>query len=237
MLTKHAITGNVCVASDHLGTPGDLRLPVEITDLTLQPWRILAQNMTMNKAVGIMQLVHTGRQSARCAGRLPFSRPLAPSSVRVSTNPNSIIGKLAEKAVFQEPKAMTTDDIDHVIQLFVKGARLAYESGIHGVQIHASHGYLLSSFLSPKTNRRNDKYGGSRKKRLRIILEIIDRIRETYERPFVLGIKLNSTDYVEGGLNEEEALQHVEMLARHGGLDFIEVSYFLSIHKLVHTFN
>lgn len=119
---------------------------------------------------------------------------------------------------------MTLKDIDHVIELFVKGARLAYEAGLHGIQIHASHGYLLSSFLSPKTNKRSDEYGGSAKKRLKVILDIIDKTREEHKRPFVLGIKLNSTDYVEGGLNEDEALQHVEMLARHGGLDFIEVS-------------
>lgn len=185
--------------------------------------------MTSNSSIGILQLVHTGRQSVRCAGRLPFNPPLAPSSIRISTNPNNYIGKIAERIVFQEPRTMNEQDIQHVIELFLKGAKLAYAAGFHGIELHASHGYLLSSFLSPKTNKRKDEYGGSTKARLQIIIEIIDCIRKEYKRPFVLGIKLNSTDYVEGGLTEEEALQHVEMLARHGGLDFIEVSQLSSL--------
>lgn len=192
--------------------------------MILQPWQQLAQAMTSNSSIGILQLVHTGRQSIRCAGRLPFTCPLAPSAIRVSTNPSNLVGKLAEAMVFQTPKAMTQEDIQHVAQQFVKGALLASKAGFHGTELHASHGYLLSSFLSPKTNKRQDAYGGSTEGRLKIVINIIDSVREQCPRPFVVGIKLNSADYMEGGLTEEEALRHVELLTLHGGLDFIEVS-------------
>lgn len=174
--------------------------------------------------IGILQLVHTGRQSVRCAGRFPLIPPIAPSSIRVSTNPNNYISKIVERLTFQTPKTMTINDIEHVIDLFRKGAKLAYEAGFNGIQLHASHGYLLSSFLSPRTNLREDNYGGSPENRLRIIIEIIDRIRGKYKQPFIVGIKLNSTDFIDGGLDEKEALKHIELLTRHGGVDFIEVS-------------
>jgi 2,4-dienoyl-CoA reductase-like NADH-dependent reductase (Old Yellow Enzyme family) len=179
--------------------------------------------MTAHDTLGILQLVHTGRQSVRCAGRLPFTPPMAPSAIRVNTHPSNVIGRIVESIAFQTPKEMTIQDIQEVIRKFVHGAKLAKKSGLHGVEIHASHGYLISSFLSPRTNRRKDTYGGSTEARLKILLEIIGRIRIEVERPLLLGVKLNSADYVDGGLSEEEALRHVELLTRQGGLDFIEV--------------
>lgn len=122
---------------------------------------------------------------------------------------------------------MTRGDIQHVVDLFVKGGILAHKAGFHGIELHASHGYLLSSFLSPKTNKRTDEYGGTTEARLRIIIEIIDAIRDVCRRPFIIGIKLNSADYMEGGLTEEEALRHVELLTQHGGVDFIEVRQYI----------
>ena len=91
-------------------------------------------------------------------------------------------------------------------------------------RLHAAHGYLLSSFLSPKTNLRDDEYGGDAERRFRIIREIIEGIREKVSPKFVVGIKLNSSDYIHGGQTEDDALQNVKWLAETNMVDFVEVS-------------
>jgi len=87
-----------------------------------------------------------------------------------------------------------------------------------------SHGFLLSAFLSPKTNRRQDEYGMSNLNRLRILFEIIDAIRSTVPASFCLAIKLNCSDLSEGGVTMEEALSNIKMIVSHGGIDLIEIS-------------
>ena len=132
--------GNVNISRSHLGTPGDLRVPSELDETSLRSWRKLAKAMTSNDTIGILQLVHTGRQSVRCAGRLPWTPPLAPSAIRISTNPKSRIANFVERAVFQTPKEMDQRDIDHVTHLFVRGAEMARRAGFHGVELHARYG-------------------------------------------------------------------------------------------------
>jgi hypothetical protein len=119
------------------GTPGDLRLPADFSPAALAPWTALAKSMSLHASVGILQLVHTGRQSVRCAGRWPWEPPLGPSAVRVSTNPPSWVGQLVEKVAFQVPRAMTTRDIEDVTARFVRGARLARVADFQGAQLHA----------------------------------------------------------------------------------------------------
>ena len=93
--------------------------------------------MTSNNTVGILQLVHTGRQSIRGAGRLPWTPPLSPSAIRLSTNPSSVAARVVEAVAFQTPKEMHQQDIDSVVRLFVHAASLARVSGFHGVELHA----------------------------------------------------------------------------------------------------
>ena len=92
-----------------------------------------------------------------------------------------------------------------------------------GVYIHAAHGYLLSQFLSPLFNRRDDGYGGSVEARCRIVLEVIDEVRRAVGPWFPVGIKINSTDRLEGGLTEDDALEVVRLLDR-TSVDLIDIS-------------
>ncbi|WFC94729.1 hypothetical protein MBRA1_001363 [Malassezia brasiliensis] len=173
------------------------------------------------RPLAIVQIVHCGRQSTRGAGRPPWVPAVAPSAVPMRTDGKQT---LSDKLLFGTPKALTTDEVHDVIARFVRGAVFCAETGFDGIELHAAHGYLLSSFLSPLTNQRTDAYGGSAENRFRIVREIVEQTRERVPKSFAIGVKLNSSDYVQGGLTEEDALQNVRWLAESGQVDFVEVS-------------
>jgi len=152
------------------------------------------------------QLAHAGRQTKM---NLIEGTPIAPSAV-------------FEPTVKLMPREATAADIARIIDSFVEGARRAHEAGFDGVQLHAAHGYLLSAFLSPYTNRRTDEWGGSTEKRVRIVVEIIRTIRDRHHL-FPIIVKLNSDDFLEGGLRPEESIEIARLLEA-AGLDGIEVS-------------
>ncbi|GAA5873899.1 hypothetical protein JCM8547_008635 [Rhodosporidiobolus lusitaniae] len=236
------ITGNVQVDPRHLGSPVDSVVPstssssdlsYSLRDSTWASWARAAgasspsSSSTSPRPILIMQLNHPGRQSLRLFHGRSFSTPsLAPSSVPLSPSSNPYIGRILGKALWGIPKEMSREDIEEVVEGFVRGAKMVKESGWDGVQLHASHGYLLAQFMSPKVNLRNDEYGGSARKRLTLLSRIIDAIRAELPQKsgFCLGVKLNSSDYVKGGLTEQDALDNIKWIAEHGGVDFIEIS-------------
>jgi 2,4-dienoyl-CoA reductase-like NADH-dependent reductase (Old Yellow Enzyme family) len=110
------------------------------------------------------------------------------------------------------PKAMTGADIAETVARFANAARLAAEAGFSGVQIHAAHGYLLSQFLSPMTNRREDRWGGSLDNRARLLIDTIRAVRINVPADFGVSVKLDSGDAGRGGPGAEEGLQLVRML-------------------------
>jgi 2,4-dienoyl-CoA reductase-like NADH-dependent reductase (Old Yellow Enzyme family) len=118
---------------------------------------------------------------------------------------------------------MDLDYIRMLISDYKAAARRALEAGFDGIQIHAAHGYLLSQSLSPVFNRRTDRYGGTPVKRARLLLEVLAGLREVVGPAYPLLVKLNSADYIEGGLELEDALQIGEWLEQ-AGIDAIEVS-------------
>ncbi|GAA5928505.1 uncharacterized protein JCM15063_003896 [Sporobolomyces koalae] len=227
------ISGNVQVAPNHLGLPFDVAIPLPSkrpNPTARERYASWAASMNTKdpsqQPLRIMQLNHPGRQSMRVfTGRSPFTPALAPSAVPMTAGKGRI-GEFMGNAVWGIPRAMTNQDIEEVVQQFLRGAKLAQESGWDGVQLHASHGYLLAQFLSPHTNLRTDEYGGTPRKRIALLLEIASRIRAEYplSSGFVLGVKLNASDYIRGGLTEEDALDNVRWLTEHGGFDFIEIS-------------
>ena len=108
---------------------------------------------------------------------------------------------------------------------FVHGAIVAKEAGFAGCQLHGAHGFLLSQFLSPHTNRRTDGYGGSPEKRLTLLKRLVREIRQVCPPPYCLSVKLNSGDYMaQGGLSTEEGLEQVRWLVNCGMVDFVEIS-------------
>lgn len=132
----------------------------------------------------------------------------------------------ALNAVLGTPREATLDDIDAVVAAWVHGAVLAREAGFAGCQLHGAHGFLLSQFLSPHTNRRTDDYGGSPEKRLLLLKRLVKEIREVCPRPYCLSVKLNSADYMTTGmgLSTDEGLEQVRWLVECGEIDLVEIS-------------
>jgi len=120
-------------------------------------------------------------------------------------------------------REMTSEDIQRITASFGQAALRASRAGFDGVQVHAAHGYLLSEFLSPFYNKRTDQYGGSLENRMRIVIDIAREIRENVGYEFPVMIKMNSEDFVEGGLTVDEMLQAAAVLEQ-AGIDAMELS-------------
>lgn len=120
-------------------------------------------------------------------------------------------------------REMTIAEIGRVVAAFGESAALAKKAGFDGVQIHAAHGYLLSQFLSPFFNKRKDAYGGSIENRARIVLETLQSVRQAVGSGFPILIKINSEDFVDGGLTVDEMLRVAELLEQ-AGINAIEMS-------------
>ncbi|KAJ6615132.1 hypothetical protein B0H10DRAFT_1801780 [Mycena sp. CBHHK59/15] len=225
-------TGNVQVSPDHLSLARDIVLPRELSEESVKPFRELADAMhgeREERPMAIMQLSHAGRQSPNIlGGRLPFSRPLAPSSVRLgsSLKNNGLLSDLLHRIMFQVPNPMSVADINEVVDAFARGAKLAVLASYDGVELHVAHGYLLAQFISPKSNKRTDEYSCSPDNVLRLLHRIVSQIRATVPSDFVLGVKFNAADYADDlvAATESPALDHVRSIAGWGSVDFIEIS-------------
>lgn len=209
------------------------------------------------RPLAIMQISHAGRQSPIVlGGRSPFVPPKAPSSIRVgsfgqrngevkissllwSTEENSAkdvrrSNDLFLRIMFQVPQEMTINDIQDVQHGFLKAALAASKAGFDGIQLHCAHGYLLAQFMNPKTNLRQDHYSVHPSvNSLRMLRETVEAIRTMTRRDFVVGVKINSADYVQAGEHPPDAriqvesnrvLDHVRAIAHWGMVDFIEIS-------------
>ena len=149
------------------------------------------------------QLGHAGALS-----HLPISRPKGPSALDIPG---------------LQCAGMSVQDIQELPDMYARTAAYAKNAGFSGVHVHAGHGFLLSQFLSPLFNRRDDGYGGSIEARCRIVLEVIDEVRRAVGPSFPVGIKINSTDKLEAGLTEADALEVVRLLDR-TSVDLIDIS-------------
>lgn len=191
------LTGNVMIDRHAMTGPGGVALENEEHLDSFREWADVARN----KGVHFwMQLSHPGRQTMANLGQ----QALAPSAIALD------LGSFSK--MFATPKAMSEDDIQDVIRRFATSARLAEKAGFTGVQIHGAHGYLLSQFLSPLSNHRSDRWGGSLENRARLLLEVIHAVRASVSPSFCVAVKLNSADFQRGGFDETDARAVVEML-------------------------
>jgi 2,4-dienoyl-CoA reductase-like NADH-dependent reductase (Old Yellow Enzyme family) len=126
-------------------------------------------------------------------------------------------------ANYAKPRALRESEILDFIARYARVAAVARETGFTGVQIHSAHGYLLSSFLSPVTNRRTDAWGGALENRARMLIETIRATRKAVGRDFPVALKLNSDDFRKGGFSHAECLQLVRWL-NDESLDLLELS-------------
>jgi 2,4-dienoyl-CoA reductase-like NADH-dependent reductase (Old Yellow Enzyme family) len=202
------ITGNVMVDSRALTGPATVVLEA---DTPLAPFEAWAKAARQHGAQVWMQISHPGRQVMANMRGLAW----APSAVALD------LGKHSK--LFAQPVAMDPADIAEVIARFADTAHAAEKAGFNGVQIHAAHGYLISQFLSPLTNRRDDEWGGSLEHRARLLLEVVGAVRSRVSAGFSVAVKLNSADFQRGGFSDEDARQVVSML-NELAVDLIELS-------------
>ena len=202
------LSGNVMIDRRAMTGPGGVALEDEQQLDSFREWADVARD----KGVQFwLQLSHPGRQTPANLRQ----QALAPSAVALD------LGGFSK--MFAKPKAMTEDDIQDVIKRFATSARLAEKAGFTGVQIHGAHGYLLSQFLSPLSNQRTDRWGGSLENRARLLLEVINAVRASVSPSFCVAVKLNSADFQRGGFDADDALRVIEMLAPLG-VDVVELS-------------
>ncbi|CAE7850564.1 iccG, partial [Symbiodinium microadriaticum] len=208
------ISGNVQVDRRYLEAPRNVSLEKDTPLEMFQKW---AASSKRDGCLAIMQISHAGRQcpSSVC------SEPLCPS--RIPLKVPGVPSFLASFMV-RTPREMTIAEIEEVVERFATTAQRAEEAGWDGVQIHSAHGYLLSSFLSPHTNRRTDAYGGSLENRRSLLLKIVETIRSRVSSSFVVMVKLNSADFQRGGFSEEESLQVLKALEDTKSIDMVEIS-------------
>jgi 2,4-dienoyl-CoA reductase-like NADH-dependent reductase (Old Yellow Enzyme family) len=180
----------------------------------IEPYREITDRVHKYRSRIVLQIVHGGRQADTSA---EFPVPMAPSSVR---NDRSAV----------VPKEMTEEEILKVIEAFTQAAVRAKKAGFDGVQLHCAHGFLLSNFISPYTNRRTDRWGGSVENRARIVAEIVRRIKEETGGSFPILVKMNATDgfqpgtsKAEIGLDISQAVEIAKLLEK-AGVCAVEVS-------------
>jgi 2,4-dienoyl-CoA reductase-like NADH-dependent reductase (Old Yellow Enzyme family) len=202
------ITGNVMVDRRALTGPGTIALEA---GTPLAPFAAWARAIRAQGAQAWMQISHPGRQVMANMGGLAW----APSAVALDMGKHS--------KLFAQPVAMTQADIAEVIDRFAATAYAAEQAGFTGVQIHAAHGYLISQFLSPLSNRRDDAWGGSLANRARLLIEVVRAVRARVAPGFCVAVKLNSADFQRGGFSEDDARQVLAML-NNERVDLVELS-------------
>jgi 2,4-dienoyl-CoA reductase-like NADH-dependent reductase (Old Yellow Enzyme family) len=202
------ITGNVMIDRRAMTGPGGVVLESDHAALRFREW---ARTARSHGAQVWMQINHPGRQMPAALGQ----ETIAPSAIAMD------LGNLSRQ--FSTPREMSESDIADVRRRFVRSARLAREYGFNGVEIHAAHGYLISQFLSPITNRRTDRWGGAIENRARLLVDVVKEIRQAVGKDFAVAVKLNSADFQRGGFSTDDAKQVVAML-NPLGVDLIELS-------------
>lgn len=202
-----AITGNVMVDIRAKNEPGVVAIESERDLAKLQQWAQLGKQYGM---VQLVQLSHPGRQCPKGLNK----ETVAPSAVPFSP---------ALATTFGTPRELREDEILDIIQRFARAAQICEQAGFEGVQLHGAHGYLISQFLSPLTNKRQDRWGGSIDNRMRFLLEIYQAVRAATSEDFIISVKLNSADFQRGGISEEDVIQVFKAIDA-AGIDLIEVS-------------
>ncbi|AEF40723.1 NADH:flavin oxidoreductase/NADH oxidase family protein [Hoyosella subflava] len=200
------LTGNVMIDHNALVEPRNAILEDDKHLEHISRW---ARAGKAHGAAMIMQINHPGRVPV-----LPLLRqPVGPSAIRP--------GQLGYN--LRKPRALSETEVKDLIARYARTAKLAVDTGFDGVQVHAAHGYLLSQFLSPKANNRDDEYGGDPKRRMALLLEVVEAVRAAIGSAKVLAVKLNSADFEKGGFTTEESVD-VALALEAAGIDLLEIS-------------
>ncbi|MCH8489706.1 MAG: NADH:flavin oxidoreductase/NADH oxidase family protein [Oceanicaulis sp.] len=203
------ITGNIMIDRRYRERPANIVVEGEQSAEARAGLAAFAQAAKSGGGVAIAQISHAGRQSPKIIA----PEPVGPSAVGVQL----------PGGVFAAPRALTDIEIEDIIARFAHTARCVTDAGFDGVQVHAAHGYLISEFLNPRVNLREDRWGGPLENRARLLIETVRAVRQSVGPDKAVSVKLNSSDFQKGGFSFEDCLEVVALLDQEG-VDLIEVS-------------
>ncbi len=182
-------------------------------------WKRIVDFVHANSATKIcLQLGHSGRKGATKLMWEGIDRPLEEGAWDICSA--SPIPYFPDSQV---PREATRAELEAIKLQFVEAARRGDRAGFDMLELHCAHGYLLASFISPLTNRRTDEYGGSLENRLRYPLEVFDAMREVWPAHKPMSVRISATDWAEGGVTGEEAVEIARAFSEHG-VDLVDVS-------------
>jgi len=182
-------------------------------------WAGVARFIASQGAVPAIQLAHAGRKASV---HRPWNggAPLRPDEGAWQTISASAI-PFADG--WHVPAALTLDEIGEIVTAFEAAARRSLDAGFQVIEIHGAHGYLLNQFLSPISNMRTDRYGGSFENRTRLLLEVVEATREVWPAHLPLFVRLSCTEWVDGGWDGDDTVVLARQLAERG-VDLIDCS-------------
>jgi 2,4-dienoyl-CoA reductase-like NADH-dependent reductase (Old Yellow Enzyme family) len=211
------LTEATAVTAEGRISPQDLGI---WSDAHIEPLARVARFLHTHGSVAGMQLAHAGRKASTHRpweghGAIPeqaggWTNVLAPSALPFADG-------------FPMPQALTTDGIAALVASFAQAAARACTAGFRVVEIHAAHGYLIHEFLSPLSNRRDDRYGGSFENRTRLLREIVDAVRHVWPERAPLFVRISATDWIEGGWDIDQSVELATLL-KSAGVDLIDCS-------------
>lgn len=213
--------GFVCVEATAVTEDGRIS-PADVglwTDAHAEPLARIAEFVKAQGAVAGIQLAHAGRKASSAppwegGGWLP------PEAGGWAVVGPSAIAFDEHRPV---PVALTEAGIDGIVDAFGAATRRAVDAGFQVIELHAAHGYLLHEFLSPLSNQRTDRYGGSLEHRMRLVLRVVERIREVIPENLPMFTRISATDWVDGGWDIEQSIHLARRLAS-SGVDLVDVS-------------
>ncbi len=186
----------------------------------VEAWRPITAFIKANGSVPGVQLAHAGRKAASYS---PFGR--ARHGVPDSDGGWTPVGPTDAAFIpeYRKPQALSTGEIEALVETFAQAARYAVEAGFEVVEVHAAHGYLLHQFLSPLSNTRTDAYGGDVEGRLRFPLAVTRAVRAAVGEDVPVFVRISATDWTDGGLTGDDAVEISRALVA-AGADLIDVS-------------
>lgn len=203
------LTGNIMVDRRYRERAANVVVDGDQDEAAREGLRTYAEAAKSAGSIVLAQISHAGRQTPNDIA----PEPVGPSAVKVKL-PGGLFGL---------PRALSADEIRDVIARFASSAKTLCEAGFDGVQVHAAHGYLISEFLNPLVNQRQDDWGGSLDDRARLLIETVQAVRAAIGPAKALSVKLNSSDFQKGGFSFEDC-QRVVALLNAQSVDILEIS-------------
>ncbi|HET7695430.1 MAG TPA: NADH:flavin oxidoreductase/NADH oxidase [Vicinamibacterales bacterium] len=211
------LTEATAVTADGRISPADLGIYL---DDHVEPLARIFRFIESQGAVPGMQLAHAGRKASTAE---PWKGGAPVALEDGGWTPIWAPSPLPFREGWQTPRAMTESDIANVVSAFAAGARRLLEAGGKVAEIHAAHGYLLHEFLSPLSNQRNDRYGGSFENRTRFVREVVDAVRAVWPERLPLFVRISATDWTDGGWTIDDSVALAAQL-KDRGVDLIDCS-------------